>query len=1009
MQLLSDVRYLISAIDLSAKAKDDGSKQLGSPSRFGSCRDTSTVEEVFSSPARRSRLDLSTVSPSKSRPESPIRKFALNESEVSKTASNSNDNSDDDEAMEDDGSYRSAQRRRLKALASKFHHYEDEDSESMKVVLAQATATGSPYKRDLTKTVDVDKVINRSASPTTASKKKEDDLVKSLKAQGYEETSSKSKLYYDFKKGNSAAGGGSPYKPDPLQYIRPQQHTPTQSSIPSSSPKKAVKAPAYRSASPTRMNSPQPRPPSPYKPHPLQFVSPQKAKEAPPPPPKPARIYLDMEDDTSPKEVFKNEAIVHVAASQKNSEEERTDTASRRSILEKRSLFDKPQSPFNEAEDPAMLPLSQRKALFEKNKGTAPPKPIARFGESVTPAMLSRAQPSIPASEPAWKKQRRDVSPQRQFYTPKTGLTSHNATKKAEEALPSKKNLFDTNWKATDIAKAQEEAKRKDMEVLMNRFKKVDEQVKDETKEDDVYYPGVNSLKKVKVSPPRPGNLYPDLSDNLMPPPERPETAMSEESSAPSEAPSLGTAIMKMATKRQSPRMKAIVETTDDDEEMQCSEDDEINDMLDEALEDEHCSPSPPKMTKSHQSCSPLSSSSSGWEYQTPSHSSSRSRDFKTPRVDSISDSPQTDLPLVETEDGASSKLMHTVSFYRKQKPVVSNVTQLGKIVRKEAIAEATEEERCEDPAIDEDHIKAQLTQRINKLQEEVDEQMQRRAQASKALGICEAQNEFEGSYERVEFERLLLEAHHKHNAATTEINRLKNIMTRGQFDIFAKSKSKGAISISGIRLPLKSDFVKMLMNPGHGGDDYVHYFVCLVKYRSQVIATQMLSTLDGINRSGQLEFPNLINIQELDFDFQLYLEVYGLQTPKEVLTHEAKYHIRKADKSLFNLGTPLKKLKKMESKFVMTPNSNPVNSLSIRKSKFGMVGYTTITIDTLKNKSFKLEKVPSRSPLESSLLMKLSVHAQSSVTTKGFLTYFTEVNGYGDWHRRWCVLRGEI
>ena len=37
---------------------------------------------------------------------------------------------------------------------------------------------------------------------------------------------------------------------------------------------------------------------------------------------------------------------------------------------------------------------------------------------------------------------------------------------------------------------------------------------------------------------------------------------------------------------------------------------------------------------------------------------------------------------------------------------------------------------------------------------------------------------------------------------------------------------------------------------------------------------------------------------------------------------------------------------------------------------------------------------------------MKLSAHTESNSTAKGFLTYFTEVNGYGDWHRRWCVLK---
>ena len=108
-------------------------------------------------------------------------------------------------------------------------------------------------------------------------------------------------------------------------------------------------------------------------------------------------------------------------------------------------------------------------------------------------------------------------------------------------------------------------------------------------------------------------------------------------------------------------------------------------------------------------------------------------------------------------------------------------------------ISDDIEEEESESEFDTDDKIRAEIAQKINKLQEEVDEQMQRRAQASKALGVCEGQNEFEGSYERVEFERLLLESHHKHNAASAEINRLKNITARGQLSLFrGPSKSKG-------------------------------------------------------------------------------------------------------------------------------------------------------------------------------------------------------------------------
>ena len=142
------------------------------------------------------------------------------------------------------------------------------------------------------------------------------------------------------------------------------------------------------------MASPQ-RPASPFKPHPLQFVSPQKANESTTSgPPKPARTYTDIEDERAftaeVKAVEDDEEdceVVFNIANKKVQEDVKTDTASRRSILEKRNLFED-KVPIDSSADPAMLPISQRKALFERNKSV--PKPIARFGESVTPAMLSR-------------------------------------------------------------------------------------------------------------------------------------------------------------------------------------------------------------------------------------------------------------------------------------------------------------------------------------------------------------------------------------------------------------------------------------------------------------------------------------------------------------------------------------------------------------------------------------------------------------------------------------------
>merc|ERR1719361_2546933 len=86
------------------------------------------------------------------------------------------------------------------------------------------------------------------------------------------------------------------------------------------------------------------------------------------------------------------------------------------SVTKKREMFEAGAQLTPEAEkpDPAMMSLSQRKALFEKNKSV--PTPIARFGESVTPAMLAKVKPTdTPKMTPAeaWKR-KRPISPAKQ-------------------------------------------------------------------------------------------------------------------------------------------------------------------------------------------------------------------------------------------------------------------------------------------------------------------------------------------------------------------------------------------------------------------------------------------------------------------------------------------------------------------------------------------------------------------------------------------------------------------
>ena len=82
-----------------------------------------------------------------------------------------------------------------------------------------------------------------------------------------------------------------------------------------------------------------------------------------------------------------------------------------------------------------------------------------------------------------------------------------------------------------------------------------------------------------------------------------------------------------------------------------------------------------------------------------------------------------------------------------------------------------------------------------------------------------------------------------------------------------------------------------------------------------------MLSTLHGLD-SITLDFPNLIRLTDLPKNFSIQLEVYGLQTMRESLDHETKYHIKKDKPGLFGL-TPKLLMGKQESRYVITLEYN--------------------------------------------------------------------------------------
>ena len=489
-------------------------------------------------------------------------------------------------------------------------------------------------------------------------------------------------------------------------------------------------------------------------------------------------------------------------------------------------MFEGNSTPAVESPDPSCIPLSQRKALFEKIKSV--PTPIARFGDAVTPAMLAKKTTTttiVETPSEAWKRKRavsptrlpspsrRPASPIRRPLSPQASkVETRNKVDQGGAGIGEARKLFSAatpatpDWRENEIAKKVAQEKQAEMNILMNRYKHLRQPVPEQKtspekvtsspkkavdeEQDPKYYPGVNSMKRVRVSPPKEGQLYPQIDFDS----DRPESVMSSDTlndsyesqmTNASEAPSLGKHIMAAASRQQTAEqqeLSTIAELHSDS--METDDGDGLTDsVLEAALDDEDDQPTPPKVAKTSSTSSSgseregavgRSESTSSWEYHTPTSQPRSQQKFKTPMI-VTSPGPASPKVAVEGEDGP---LLHTVSFYRAQKPPNTPVARVTIEPRIQQNLESTESPR------------ATISQRILRLQEEAAKQMPVIQQASQALNLCRSTKEFFGSSEQVAFhllihnsfsmnlqvegERLLLEASHKRAAALTEIQALK-------------------------------------------------------------------------------------------------------------------------------------------------------------------------------------------------------------------------------------------
>uniref|UniRef100_A0A2R9CAV1 Anillin n=1 Tax=Pan paniscus TaxID=9597 RepID=A0A2R9CAV1_PANPA len=319
----------------------------------------------------------------------------------------------------------------------------------------------------------------------------------------------------------------------------------------------------------------------------------------------------------------------------------------------------------------------------------------------------------------------------------------------------------------------------------------------------------------------------------------------------------------------------------------------------------------------------------------------------------------RTRVPRAESGDSLGSEdrdLLYSIDAYRSQRfketerPSIKQV-----IVRKEDVTSKLDEKNNAFPC------QVNIKQKMQELNNEINMQQTVIYQASQALNCCVDEEHGKGSLEEAEAERLLLIATEKRTLLIDELNKLKNEGPQRKNKASPQSEfmpSKGSVTLSEIRLPLKADFVCSTVQKPDAANYY--YLIILKAGAENMVATPLASTSNSLNG-----------------DALTFTTTFTLHSELNLIS------------SFF------------------TVMASPGGLSAVRTSNFALVGSYTLSLSSVGNTKFVLDKVPFLSSLEGHIYLKIKCQVNSSVEERGFLTIFEDVSGFGAWHRRWCVLSG--
>ncbi|OWK06373.1 hypothetical protein Celaphus_00012051 [Cervus elaphus hippelaphus] len=291
----------------------------------------------------------------------------------------------------------------------------------------------------------------------------------------------------------------------------------------------------------------------------------------------------------------------------------------------------------------------------------------------------------------------------------------------------------------------------------------------------------------------------------------------------------------------------------------------------------------------------------------------------------------RTRVPRAESGDSIGSEdhdLPYSIDAYRSQRVKETDRPSIKQvIVRKEDVTSKLEEKKNGFPC-------QELNNEINLQQTVI-------YQASQALNCCVDEEHGKGSLEEAEAERLLLIATEKRTLLIDELNKLKNEgpQRKNKAGPISQSEfvpSRGSVTLSEIRLPLKADFV---CSTAQKPDAANYYFLIILKAGAEnMVATPLASTSNSLNGDA-LTFTTTFTLQDVSNDFEINIEVYSLVQRKDPSGPDKKKKAYKSKKS--------------------TLHSSVMASLNaVRTSNFALVGSHTLSLSSVGNTKFALDRV---------------------------------------------------